>query len=147
MGYSRTQNAYRMTVFAIVGAMILVVLLVPLFGGGIPPVLIPAIIVFTVGSAAIFTRLTVTIHEIDVTVAFGFGWPKRSIDLADVQAVRQVRNKWYHGWGIRLLKEGWMYNVWGLDAVEVDLTSGRKFRIGTDDPDGLLAALTSSTGG
>jgi len=145
MHYHRTQNAYRMTVFAIVGAMMLVVILVPLFDGDIPPVFLLALIALTVGLAAIFTRLTVTIDETNVSVAFGFGWPERTIDRADIQAVRQVRNKWYQGWGIRLLKEGWMYNVWGLDAVEVDLRSGRKFRIGTDDPDGLLTALTSLT--
>lgn len=145
MDYSRTQNAYRMTVFVMIGAVIVFVLLIPLLGGDIPDVFVLAIIALTVGLSVIFTRLTVTIQETSVTVAFGFGWPKRSIAFADIGAVRQVRNQWYHGWGMRLLKEGWMYNVWGLDAVELDLKSGRKFRIGTDDPDGLLAALTPST--
>jgi len=134
-----------MTVFAIIGAMILVVLLVALFGGNIPALFMLAIIALTVAIVAVFTRLTVTIDRTEVTAAFGFGWPKRSIDLADVQAVRQVRNEWYQGWGIRLLKDGWMYNVWGLDAVELDLRSGRKFRIGTDDPAGLLAAVFAVT--
>ena len=38
-----------------------------------------------------------------------------------------------------------MYDIWGLDAVELDLQSGKKFRIGTDEPDALIAALTSHT--
>ena len=33
-------------------------------------------------------------------------------------AVREVRNRWIQGWGIRKISRGWMYNVWGLDAVE-----------------------------
>ena len=57
--------------------------------------------------------------------------------------MRAVRNKWIYGWGIRRLPGGWMYNVWGLDAIELDLVSGKRFRIGTDDPDGLLAAITA----
>ncbi|GMQ97670.1 MAG: hypothetical protein BMS9Abin17_0170 [Acidimicrobiia bacterium] len=142
MGYSRTQNAYRITALAIVAAMALVALLASLFEDDISPLLALAIIVFTVGTAVIFTRLSVTIDVTSVTVAFGFGWPKRAIEIAEITSVHQVRNRWYHGWGIRLLTGGWMYNVWGLDAIELDLSSGRKFRIGTDDPEGLLAALT-----
>lgn len=34
-----------------------------------------------------------------------------------------------------------MYNVAGYDAVELELRSGRVFRIGTDEPDALLAAI------
>ena len=30
-----------------------------------------------------------------------------------------VRNKWWHGWGVRWVPGGSMYNVWGLDAVEL----------------------------
>ena len=42
---------------------------------------------------------------------------------------------------MRKIRNGWMYNVWGLDAVQLELQSGKSFRIGTDDPDGLVAAL------
>jgi len=40
-----------------------------------------------------------------------------------------------------MISGGWMYNVWGLDAVELNLTSGKVFRIGTDEPAELLAAV------
>ena len=59
-----------------------------------------------------------------------------------VRGVRQVRNKWWYGWGIRKIPKGWMYNVWGLDAVELEMESGKVFRIGTDEPDQLLGALS-----
>jgi len=35
----------------------------------------------------------------------------------------------------------WVYNVSGLEAVEVTLRSGKRFRIGTDEPEALLTAL------
>ena len=38
-----------------------------------------------------------------------------------------------------------MYNIAGRDTVELELQSGNVFRIGTDDPDGLLAALRSAS--
>jgi hypothetical protein len=35
----------------------------------------------------------------------------------------------------------WLYNVGGLDAVEITLASGRMLRIGSDEPNALAAAL------
>ena len=76
-----------------------------------------------------------------VTVAFGRGWPRKVIVRSDIVSLRPVRNHWILGWGIRWFPGGWMWNVWGLDAVELELVSGRRFRIGTDDIDGLTTAL------
>ena len=56
-----------------------------------------------------------------------------------------VHNEWWRGWGIRHVPRGWMYNIAGRDSVELELQSGNVFRIGTDDPDGLLAALRSAS--
>jgi hypothetical protein len=39
-----------------------------------------------------------------------------------------------------------LYNVSGLDAVELRLKSGDVRRIGTDDPHGLSASLNSQAG-
>jgi hypothetical protein len=90
----------------------------------------------------LFSRLEVTVSGGAVVAAFGFGWPRRVIELGEVTAVRQVRNPWWYGWGIRKVPHGWMYNVWGLDAVEFDLSSGKVFRIGTDQPEELFAVLS-----
>ena len=90
----------------------------------------------------VFSRLEVTVSAGRVVAAFLFGRPRREIKLEEVRAVRQVRNGWIQGWGIRKISGGWMYNVWGLDAVELELSSGRVFRIGTDDSGNLFAALS-----
>lgn len=100
-----------------------------------------------------FSALRTTVDDQRVVVAFRFGWPNRTIPLAAITANRPVRNRWWWGLGIRLVPgPGLMYNVWGLDAVEVIYTGGRSrtrhFRIGTDDPQGLDAAITAGrTGG
>ena len=90
----------------------------------------------------IFSRLTVSVDEEHITAAFGLGWPKKVLGHTDIVSAAAVRNKWWYGLGIRLIPHGWMYNVWGLDAVELTLSSGRKFRIGTADRENLLAAIS-----
>ena len=89
-----------------------------------------------------FSRLEVTVSAGRVVAAFLFDRPRREITLEEVTAVRQVRNRWTQGWGIRKISGGWIYNVWGLDAVELELSSGKVFRIGTDDSESLFTALS-----
>ena len=144
MEYRHTQTALQSVILTVGLMAALMVMLMPsldeegLFG----PIAIVVVLIALV--TLVFSRLTVTVGNGEVVAAFGLGWPKHTEILSEVVAVRAVRNKWIYGWGIRRLPDGWMYNVWGLDAVEMDLSSGKMFRIGTDDPEGLLAALTLS---
>ena len=91
----------------------------------------------------LFNSLTVRVNSDNVYVAFGSGFIRKSIPLSSIKSAEKVRNKWYYGFGIRLIPGGQMYNVAGLDAVELKLTNGRVFRIGTDEPDKLLAVIQS----
>jgi hypothetical protein len=52
-----------------------------------------------------------------------------------------VKNPWYYGWGIHLTPSGWLYNVSGFWAVELQMKNGKKYRIGTDDPEGLVQVI------
>ncbi len=108
------------------------------------------ILAFVVSIVAItfwFSKLAVTVADGRVTATFGLGKPHRAIPLSDVVGVHQVRNSWIQGWGIRKITNGWMYNVWGLDAVELELAAGHIFRIGTDEPDKLSTAISLSLPG
>jgi len=62
------------------------------------------------------------------------------VQLADIRSARQVRNAWYHGWGLRITTRGPLWRVSGFDAVELELPK-RRWLIGTDDREGLLAAI------
>jgi hypothetical protein len=72
---------------------------------------------------------------------FGTGLWRYRIGRTDIDAVRTVRNSWLNGFGIRMRPGFRLYNVSGLDAVELRLKSGDIRRIGTDDPQGLAVAL------
>lgn len=94
--------------------------------------------------AFISHSLYTTVTSDVVRVAFGPGLIRRLFRLSTIRTAYVVRNRWYYGWGIRLIPTGWMFNASGLDAVELELTSGHRFRIGTDDPAGLIAAIASA---
>lgn len=89
----------------------------------------------------VFGRLTVEVTDEGLNAFFGWGWPHHTLTWDKATATRIVRNQWWYGFGIRWFPGGWLWNVWTLDAVEFDLASGRKFRVGTDEPEALLAAL------
>ncbi len=91
--------------------------------------------------AYLFWALNVEVTEEEVVVSFGPGLIRRRFRAEDILDARTVRNRWYYGWGIRLTPHGWLFNVSGLDAVELELTNNRKFRIGTDEPQQLLTAI------
>ena len=97
--------------------------------------LIPGVmVVVLLACLVVFGKLTVEVTTDRVQVWFGPGLIRKGFQVTDIKEVKAVRNSWYYGWGIRLTPVGWMFNVAGLDAVELKMTSGKRFRIGTDDP-------------
>jgi hypothetical protein len=103
----------------------------------------PASVVLTllIAVAVLFCTLTVMINGGLIECRYGPGLIRKYIPLATVRGVRTVRTAWYQGWGIRLTSDGWLFNVSGLDAVEVELSDGKRIRIGTDEPQALAAAI------
>jgi len=77
-----------------------------------------------------------------VIVSFGIGLIKRSIPGEQIKEISIVKNPWYYGWGVRMIPNGWLYNVSGSSAVELQLReSNRVVRIGSKDPKGLAEAI------
>ena len=100
-----------------------------------------SVLVILVIALALFYSLTVEVDHRRVRCFFGLGLIRREIPLSEISSARPVRNHWYYGWGIRLTPGGWMWNVSGLDAVELEMVQGKRFRIGTDRPDELVRAI------
>ena len=94
--------------------------------------------------AFLFDSLTVKVSRTYISLKFGIGIIRKRFALVEVQNAAIVRNRWYYGWGIRLTPSGWLYNVSGLDAVEIQLRNGRKYRIGTDEPVELLSVIQAA---
>jgi len=103
----------------------------------------PAIAFFLVMivAAVLFSSLTVEVNDNELRWHFGLGVLNYRLPLEDITDVAVVRNHWWNGWGIRMRPGFRLYNVSGLDAVELKLASNEVRRIGTDDPQGLADAL------
>ncbi len=107
--------------------------------------------VFIVGAIevlilALFGTLRVTVDGEAITARMGLGLFGPRVAVSDVRFVREVRNAWYWGFGIRVYPGGVLYNVSGLGAVELLLKNGKRLRIGTDDPRGLCRAIEAVVG-
>ena len=89
----------------------------------------------------IFSRLTVTIDDQIIKVEFGLRVIRKAFPLKEIDAYRVVKNPWYYGWGIRFTPRGWLFNVSGFSAIELQMKSGKRYRIGTDEPENLSKAL------
>jgi hypothetical protein len=94
-----------------------------------------------IGLGVFFSRLTITIEDGSVRAAFGAALTVKSLPLFEIASCQPIRIRWWYGWGIHLTPHGWLYNVAGWDAVAITLRDGRKFALGTDDPQGLTAAI------
>ncbi len=153
MRYEHTQPGWVVrAVIALCGISIAVPpLRLAIAAGGTPP---PGSLVGSLVTAAVmllllvlFHRLVVRIDGDSLRVNFGIGLIGYTFLLSDILSCRAVRSPWYSGWGIRKIRGGWLLNVSGYQAVEISLRSGKVYRIGTDDQDGLLAALEAAIQG
>ncbi|THD60058.1 MAG: hypothetical protein E7813_24120 [Bradyrhizobium sp.] len=106
-----------------------------------------AVLILLVAVAVVFSSLTVEVGENELRWYFGPGLWTYRLPLGDIEIITVARNKWWNGLGIRMAAGFRLYNVSGLDAVELRLRSGDVCRIGTDDPLGLAAALKSPVRG
>ncbi len=99
-----------------------------------------ALVVFILLS---FSTLNVSIDESYIKVKFGYGIFQKKILLQEISSIKTVKNKWYYGFGIRLWlwPTMWIFNVSGLDAVELTMKNGKIYRIGTDEPAELNSAI------
>ena len=143
--YRHTQVGW--TLIVLVVAVVLAELTIVAFGAPqrtLALALSGALVAVVAVMLALFSTLTVAVDDRAVRLWFGLGSLRREVMLADVTYARKVRNHWYAGWGVRIIPRGRLYNVGGLDAVELQMDNGRVVRVGTDQPDALLAAVDAA---
>lgn len=137
--YHHTQVGWAILIAALAPILFITAMDLPPEAAMIPRLVFVVLLV----AAAAFGSLTVTIDEVHLTLRFGLTPFRKRVRLASIASFQPVRNKWYFGWGIRYIGTGWLYNVSGLDAVEIVLHDGRLLRVGTDQPDALVGALST----
>jgi hypothetical protein len=142
MEYRHTQVGY-LTLIVIVVAASGIVASLP---SDVRPVTL-GVAALLVVIAVLFSSLTVVVTDGELRFHFGPGFWRKRVALDEVTAATPTQSSWWEGWGIRFTPRGMLYNVSGTNAVEIELRSGRRFRIGTDDPEGLVQALQRAISG
>ena len=142
--YRHTQHAGPGWWFS-VAVLVALALGVEAWFNGVVLMLVAAVLIALIAGPVfvVLSRLTVEVDDTALRAFFGRGWPRKTLPLAEVRSAQAVRNYWWYGFGIWWIPRGTVWTVWGFDAVEVGLSSGRVFRIGTDEPEALLAAIKS----
>ncbi len=139
MEYRHTQ--FGTVIIFGVGIVIAAILVHFLVSESIPPTEAGAAILLLL-TLFLFASLTIEINHGSVVCRFGLGLIRKEIRLSDITNARPVINSWIAGWGIRWMPGQYMlWNVSGFQAVELTLTNGKRFRIGTDEPDTLVQAI------
>ena len=96
---------------------------------------------------AIMSTLTASVGDDSLTIRFGpIGLIRKSWQISEIVSATTVTNQWIYGWGIRWTPHGRLYNISGSHAVEILFFSGKKVRIGTDEPESLKTAIEKARG-
>lgn len=105
--------------------------------------LMTAVMVLVLALLTSFATLTVAIDGEFLKIRFGWGIFRKKFALNEIVEVKKVRNHWYYGWGIKrwFCPQMWIFSVSGFDAVELTMKNGKIYRIGTDEPEKLEAAV------
>jgi hypothetical protein len=139
MEYRHTQ--YDTVLIITVGIFITAILVHSLIDGPIHPAEAGVAILLPI-MLFLFASLTVEINHGSVVCRFGPGLFRKKTKLSDITDAQSVTNSWLSGWGIRWIPGKYMlWNVSGLKAVELTLKNGKRFRIGTDEPELLVRAI------
>ncbi len=126
-------------------AVLVVALLVQVARGGPRALLLLVVLLAIV--LVLFGTMTVEVDDEAFRFRFGPGGWGKTVRRGDIAAATAARSGWLEGIGIRITGRGMLYNVAVGPAVEIVLRDGKRFRVGTDEPDRLLAALHEDPAG
>ena len=139
--YRHTQIGYLLII--LYGGVVVLIGYFNVLKGFNNPFALAALIVLLV-ILKFFSSLTVTVDDHVIKIQFGLGVYRKAFPLKEIESYAVVKNRWYYGWGIRYTPRGWLFNVSGFSAIELQMNNGKRYRIGTDEPDNLAIALSDA---
>ena len=91
----------------------------------------------------IFYKLTITIDDTYIRFSLGTGIISKKYLISDIQSCKSVSNNPLYGIGIRKIPKGWLYNVTGLNAIEIKFKNSKSIvRIGTNHPNEIVKVIS-----
>ncbi len=146
----KTSQKSGVVTYSLITGILLLVTLTILLGSRESILPIALVVLIQLIALAMFYQITVTVDDQQLMFTMGTGLIKRTYPLNQIESCKAVRNRWWYGWGIRYFPGGILFNVTGLDAIELKLKKKRSVvRIGTKIPqelsDFVNAKINTST--
>ena len=152
MAYRHTQTSLKARLMFVPLAAAVAAIVLPQAADPIPMlVILGAVLAFLALVIVVFTSLTVEVTDEALILAFALGLMRRTVPRADIVRAERTRLPWYYGAGVKW-EGAWdagekagstiTYLAWPGDAVVLTLRDGKRIQIGTDDPEGLMRAVT-----
>ncbi|MDP3462673.1 MAG: hypothetical protein Q8S18_07790 [Bacteroidales bacterium] len=146
----KTSQKSGVVTYSLITGILLLVTLTILLGSRESILPIALVVLIQLIALAMFYQITVTVDDQQLMFTMGIGLIKRTYPLNQIESCKAVRNRWWYGWGIRYFPGGILFNVTGLDAIELKLKKKRSVvRIGTKIPqelsDFVNAKINTST--
>ena len=136
--YQHTQPAH-----AILSGLTATGLMFAILSIAIHPFIVGAIVLFVIGY--LFRSMSIEISDTELTWYFGSGFPVKRVPLSEVASAEVMRTGFWNGWGVHYTPRGWLYNVSGFGAVCVTLRSGKRFCLGSDEPEVVARELAKAS--
>jgi hypothetical protein len=93
----------------------------------------------------LFYGMTTTVDHERIRISYGIGLIRKSFALSRINTVQVVSNPWYYGWGIRLIPNGWLYNITGYGGVEITFAHTKTIvRFGSAVPTDLRNSIQAN---
>jgi len=92
-------------------------------------------------SAVTLSSLTIAVRDGQLSWWFGPGIVKKTVPLSTIISAEPTTTSMINGWGIHFTGRGWLYNVAGRQAVLITQQDGKRFLVGTDEPDVLARVI------
>ena len=90
----------------------------------------------------IFYKITIYINETYISFKLGIGLVSKKYLIADIKSCKPVKNEPLFGIGIKIIPNGMLYNVSGLQAIELTFKNRKsKIRIGTNQPEEIASII------
>ena len=92
----------------------------------------------------VFYQIKITIDQTTVSFKLGLGFVGKTYQLSDIKSCKAVTNGILYGIGIRMIPNGWLFNVSGLQAIELQFKNRKSIvRIGIDKPEEIASIIQS----
>jgi len=90
----------------------------------------------------IFYKISIYINETYISFKLGIGLVSKKYLIADIKSCKPVKNEPLFGIGIKIIPNGMLYNVSGLQAIELTFKNRKsKIRIGTNQPEEIASTI------